>query len=209
MINKYCKIRTGSTCVIFAFWAIIISLYLFPIDFLISVYSSSDDLLQTIYPELPKAQQKDLSYIDLLSFKGSLISEVSSSWPDKVHNNCKVMNAECNSKLIKFLFFNERSQFSDIDKVDKKNLIQNMNQATLCTVNTNCEIINIFYSKDANKKNSSQVQINSPNNISKVLIQECAQSQSFADNCLNINTQITSGSKIIDAIQDFVNSSDE
>jgi hypothetical protein len=210
MINKYCKIGTGSTCVIFALWAIFISLYFSPIDFMITVYSSSDDLLQTNYPELPKDEQEDLSYIDLISFKGSHISEIPSSWPDKVHNNCiEVMNTDCNGKLIKFVYFNERSQFSDIDNTDKKNLIQDMNQYTVCTVDTNCEIINIFYSKDANKKNSSQVQINNPNNISEVLIQECAQSQSFAVNCLNINTQITSGSKIIDAIQDFVNSSDE
>jgi hypothetical protein len=117
------------------------------------------------------------------------------------------MNTECNGKLVKFLYFNQDSRLSDIDNIDKKNIIQNMNQDAVCTVNTNCEIINIFYSKDGNKNNSTKLQIISTNNISDDLIQECTQSQTVAANCLNINTQTTSGSKIIDTIQDFVNSS--
>ena len=206
MINKYCKIISSLSIIIFTFWGII-SLYFFPIDFLISVYSSSDDLLQIDSLEFPKAEQEDLPYINLLSFQGSHTSEISSKWWDKVDNNCKVMNTECNGKLVKFLYFNQDSRLSDIDNSDKKNVIQNMNQDAVCTVNTNCEIINIFYSKDGNKNNSTKLQIISTNNISDDLIQECTQSQTVAANCLNINTQTTSGSEIIDTIQDFVNSS--
>ena len=207
MINKYFKIITSLSIIIFTFWGII-SLYFFPIDFLISIYSSSDDLLEINSLEFSKAEQDDFSYINLLSFQGSHISEISSKWWDKVDNNCiEVMNTECNGKLVKFLYFNQDSHPSDLDNIDKKNVIQNMNQDAVCTVNTNCEIINIFYSKDGNKKNSTKLQIISTNNISDVLIQECTQSQTVAANCLNINTQTTSGSKIIDTIQDFVNSS--
>ena len=207
MINKYFKIITSLSIIIFTFWGII-SLYFFPIDFLISVYSSSDDLLQIDSLEFPKAEQEDLPYINLLSFQGSHTSEISSKWWDKVDNNCiEVMNTECNGKLVKFLYFNQDSHPSDLDNIDKKNVIQNMNQDTVCTINTSCEIINIFYSKDGNKNNSTKLQIISTNNISDVLIQECTQSQTVAANCLNINTQTTSGSKIIDTIQDFVNSS--
>jgi hypothetical protein len=207
MINKYFKIITSLSIIIFTFWGII-SLYFFPIDFLISIYSSSDDLLEINSLEFSKAEQDDFSYINLLSFQGSHISEISSKWWDKVDNNCiEVMNTECNGKLVKFLYFNQDSHPSDLDNIDKKNVIQNMNKDTVCTFNTSCEIINIFYSKDGNKKNSTKLQIISTNNISDVLIQECTQSQTVAANCLNINTQTTSGSKIIDTIQDFVNSS--
>jgi hypothetical protein len=195
---------------------IIIALFFFSIgSFPIPIHSFSNDLLQFHYSVLDQPKQKNSCYDDLVCYKGSGISGVSFGLLDDVFGYCMYLgNPECDSNPDKYKF-REAPKYDYAVTFTSK---YHIDQINTCSGNKSCVNISLLtnnslaannnksFDQYEKKKNITSIErVSTNDNKNFTLIQKCTESSS--PNCLNINTETTSGSAIIDTIKKFVNSS--